>query len=70
MTVFENIAFRLLRDFRMPQEKALGIAREKLALVGLEPEIADRMPSELSGGCASGWGWLGRSPGSGNSPLR
>jgi len=50
MTVFENIAFRLLRDFRMPQEKALGIAREKLALVGLEPEIADRMPSELSGG--------------------
>lgn len=50
MTVFENIAFRLLRDFHMPEAKALKIAQEKLALVGLEPEIADRMPSELSGG--------------------
>jgi len=50
MTVFENVAFRLLRDFRFPEPKALQIVREKLALVGLEPEIAERMPSELSGG--------------------
>jgi phospholipid/cholesterol/gamma-HCH transport system ATP-binding protein len=50
MTVFENVAFRLLRDFRLPESKALKIVHEKLALVGLESEIAERMPSELSGG--------------------
>lgn len=50
LNVFENVAFRLLRDFHMPESQALRVAREKLDLVGLEPEIAFRMPSELSGG--------------------
>jgi phospholipid/cholesterol/gamma-HCH transport system ATP-binding protein len=50
LTVFENIAFRLLRDFRLPEPQALKIAQEKLELVGLDPDTAFRMPSELSGG--------------------
>jgi len=49
MTVYENVAFRLLRDFRIPAPQALKTVQEKLELVGLEPDIADRMPSELSG---------------------
>jgi len=50
LDVYENIAFRLLRDFRMPESQARKIVEEKLKLVGLEPDTAGRMPSELSGG--------------------
>jgi phospholipid/cholesterol/gamma-HCH transport system ATP-binding protein len=50
LTVFENVAFRLLRDFEMPREKALKICRQKLELVGLKDEVASRKPSQLSGG--------------------
>jgi phospholipid/cholesterol/gamma-HCH transport system ATP-binding protein len=50
LNVYENIAFRLLRDFRMPESQALRVAQEKLELVGLEPDLAFRLPSELSGG--------------------
>jgi len=50
LTVFENVAFRLLRDFRMPESRAMEVVKEKLDLVGLEPDTVDRMPSELSGG--------------------
>src|SRR6185369_14473093 len=34
LTVFENIAFRLLRDFKMPESKAVEVVRQKLELVG------------------------------------
>ncbi|HEY5039067.1 MAG TPA: ATP-binding cassette domain-containing protein, partial [bacterium] len=44
LTVFENIAFRLLRDFKMPREKALEVAKEKLELVGLKHGILNRKP--------------------------
>ena len=50
LTVYENVAFRLLRDFHMPESKALKVVREKLELVGLEPDTSRLMPSELSGG--------------------
>ncbi len=50
LDVYGNIAFRLLRDFRMPESQARKIVAEKLKLVGLDPDTADRMPSELSGG--------------------
>jgi phospholipid/cholesterol/gamma-HCH transport system ATP-binding protein len=50
LTVFENVAFRLLRDFEMPREKALEVCRQKLELVGLKNEVAYRKPSQLSGG--------------------
>ncbi len=50
LTVFENVAFRLLRDFQMPRAKALEVCRQKLELVGLKDEVASRKPSQLSGG--------------------
>lgn len=48
LPVWRNVAFRLLR--RMPKARARAIAVEKLARVGLGPEVADLYPAELSGG--------------------
>lgn len=48
LPVWRNVAFRLLRT--MPAAAARARAVEKLARVGLGPEVADRMPSALSGG--------------------
>jgi phospholipid/cholesterol/gamma-HCH transport system ATP-binding protein len=50
LTVFENVAFRLLRDFEMPQDKALEVVRQKLELVGLKDDLLDLKPAQLSGG--------------------
>lgn len=49
MTVWENIAFLLLRR-GMDAKKAKAAAIEKLEMVGLKPEVADQAPSSLSGG--------------------
>lgn len=48
LPVWRNVAFRLLA--RMPKLRAREIAIEKLARVGLGPEVADLYPAELSGG--------------------
>ena len=49
--VWENVAFRLLRgSLKRPKPEAREIAIEKLRRVGLTPDVADRFPSELSGG--------------------
>ncbi len=48
LPVWRNVAFRLLRT--MPKAHARRIALEKLARVGLGPEVADLHPAELSGG--------------------
>ncbi|MBB1491953.1 MULTISPECIES: ABC transporter ATP-binding protein [unclassified Paracoccus (in: a-proteobacteria)] len=48
LPVWRNVAFRLLQ--KMPAAKARTRAVERLARVGLGPEIADRMPADLSGG--------------------
>ncbi len=51
MSVWENVAFRLLRGRdRLGAEAARAVALEKLARVGLGPETADLYPAELSGG--------------------
>src|SRR5665213_2849266 len=50
LTVFENVAFRLLRDFEMPHAKALEVVRQKLELVGLKDDLLDLKPAQLSGG--------------------
>jgi phospholipid/cholesterol/gamma-HCH transport system ATP-binding protein len=51
LPVWQNIAFRLMRGpARLGREAALELAREKLARVGLGPEVADLFPAELSGG--------------------
>lgn len=50
MTVWENVAFGLVQGGTMSREDARPIALEKLALVGLDEDIANRTPAELSGG--------------------
>ncbi|MDR3126121.1 MAG: ATP-binding cassette domain-containing protein [Rickettsiales bacterium] len=50
MTVWENVAFSLVNNMHMNADEARRTALQKLADVGLGPEAADLMPSELSGG--------------------
>jgi phospholipid/cholesterol/gamma-HCH transport system ATP-binding protein len=50
LSVRQNIQFPV-REFMKVSERLLDeIAIAKLAMVGLKPEVADRFPSELSGG--------------------
>ena len=51
LPVWQNVAFRLLRgSLAQPWPLAREIAIEKLRRVGLSPDVADRLPAELSGG--------------------
>ncbi|WP_343870058.1 ABC transporter ATP-binding protein [Caenispirillum bisanense] len=50
LTVWENVAFRLIHGDKMPRRDAREIAVETLRQVGLSPDVADLMPAELSGG--------------------
>lgn len=51
LTVWQNVAFRLLRgSLKRPKAEAREIAIEKLRRVGLTPDVADKLPAELSGG--------------------
>ena len=50
MTVGENVAFGLEYLTNVPKADYPKIVKEKLAMVGLQPETADLNPSELSGG--------------------
>ena len=51
LPVWQNVAFRLLRGpLRRPRAEARAVAVDKLRRVGLGPEVADRLPAELSGG--------------------
>jgi phospholipid/cholesterol/gamma-HCH transport system ATP-binding protein len=50
LPVWENVAFRLINADGVGRREARDRAVEALALVKLAPEVADRYPSELSGG--------------------
>ncbi|MBO7238620.1 MAG: ABC transporter ATP-binding protein [Elusimicrobiaceae bacterium] len=50
MTVGENVSFGLEYLTDAPKADYPKIVKEKLAMVGLQPEVADLNPSELSGG--------------------
>ncbi len=50
MTVGDNVAFGLRYLTEIPVEKYPEVIKEKLAMVGLEPDVAKLNPSELSGG--------------------
>lgn len=50
LTVWENVAFGLMQGRGMRAKQARGIAEEKLARVGLSPEVGLLSPAELSGG--------------------
>jgi phospholipid/cholesterol/gamma-HCH transport system ATP-binding protein len=50
LKVWENVAFKLMRAQNTPRRQAREIAIQKLAKVGLGPEVGDLYPAELSGG--------------------
>jgi len=50
LPVWENVAFGLIQGERMERAAAKKIAIEKLAAVGLKPEVGELSPAELSGG--------------------
>jgi phospholipid/cholesterol/gamma-HCH transport system ATP-binding protein len=50
LPVWENVAFGLIQGHGVKRSKARDIAVEKLAKVGLGPEVANLSPAELSGG--------------------
>ncbi len=50
LNVWQNVAFGLIQGKSLPQDKAKEIAYQKLTMVGLEPEIGEMSPAELSGG--------------------
>ena len=50
LPVWENVAFSLIQGRGMGRKQAREVAIEKLAKVGLGPEVATLSPSELSGG--------------------
>ena len=50
LSVWENVAFGLIQGRGMKRQQAREIALEKLAAVGLGPEVGELSPAELSGG--------------------
>lgn len=50
MNVYENIAFPLREHTRMREAEIGAAVENRLALVQLEPSVARKVPSELSGG--------------------
>ena len=50
LRVWENVAFGLIQGRGMPRQQAREIALQKLAAVGLGPEVGQLSPAELSGG--------------------
>jgi len=50
LAVWENVAFGLIQGRQMERAHAKRIALEKLAAVGLGPEVGELRPAELSGG--------------------
>jgi phospholipid/cholesterol/gamma-HCH transport system ATP-binding protein len=50
LPVWENVTFGLLQTKQLTRKDAPEVARQKLSLVGLQPEVAHLFPAELSGG--------------------
>lgn len=50
LTVWENVAFRLIYAQHMGRKEAKKIALQKLAAVGLSEGVANLSPAEISGG--------------------
>jgi phospholipid/cholesterol/gamma-HCH transport system ATP-binding protein len=50
LTIWENVAFRLIHQQKMSKQQAIDIAITKLQAVGLGSKVAYLLPCELSGG--------------------
>ena len=61
LTVRQNIQFPVREYLKLSQRLLDEIMVAKLGMVGLRPEVADRFPSELSGGMIKRVHWRARS---------
>ena len=50
LSVWQNVAFKLIRHLKMPKKQAKEVAIQTLASVGLGPDVGELYPAELSGG--------------------
>lgn len=50
LSVWQNVAFALIESKKMDRDEAKIVALEKLAAVGLGPDVGELAPAELSGG--------------------
>jgi phospholipid/cholesterol/gamma-HCH transport system ATP-binding protein len=50
LPVWQNVSFGLMQGQKLPRKQAKEIAIETLRKVGISPDVATLMPSELSGG--------------------
>ena len=50
LTVLENIQLPIIEHQPLPKDLMQAIARLKISLVGLSPDAANKLPSQLSGG--------------------
>src|SRR5579883_695217 len=50
ITVLDNVAFPLVEHTKLPKSEIKERVVEKLRILGLDPGVADKFPSELSGG--------------------
>ena len=50
MMTWENVVFRMLQTHEISRAEARELAIDKLLMVGLDPNVADLSPAELSGG--------------------
>ncbi len=50
LTVWQNVAFRLINADKIPRKEARARAIDALQRVGLPRDVADRYPAEISGG--------------------
>ncbi|MDD5585814.1 MAG: ATP-binding cassette domain-containing protein [Alphaproteobacteria bacterium] len=50
LPVWQNVAFKLLRAYKVPRKEARERALATLASVGLSADVGDLWPAELSGG--------------------
>ncbi len=50
MTVFENVAFGLRQNRRLPEERVRQVVVDRLRDVGLADNVCHKKPAELSGG--------------------
>lgn len=51
VSVFDNIAYPLRENTKMPEEEIADVVRQRLSFVDLDPDkVAGQLPGELSGG--------------------
>jgi len=50
MTVYENVAFGLRHNTRLPEDQIRGIVHEQVKEVGLKESVCQNKPADLSGG--------------------